>query len=322
MQSFRTILPPLPGLPQIRPNDHLLCLGSCFAQHIGQRFQAGRWSVQLNTCGIIYHPFPIARSLLRILEGNPYEQDDLFYHQEQWHSFEHHGQFSGPDQQETLARINQEFIKSFAQLKKSTLLFLTLGTANGFVNVDTGEVVANCHKLPGQHFTKQLFSSEEIYKNLAPVLKKITDQLPNLKIILTVSPVRHLRDGLITNQRSKANLLLASAELERNSESIYYFPSYELMMDDLRDYRFYKNDLMHPTEMAIDYIWEYFRNCCFQEKTQTYHDEILKINKALTHRPFRPESTAHQQFIEQLKLKMLELKRKYPWLDFGEDECF
>jgi len=318
MQSFRTILPPLPGLPQIRPSDHLLCLGSCFAQHIGNRFHAGRWSVLLNPFGIIYHPLPIVRSLLRLLEEIPFTKDDLFYHQEQWHSFEHHGKFSGSDQKETLSRMNLELIKGSAQLKKSNLLLLTLGTANGFVDVNTGQVVANCHKLPNQQFTKQLFSSEEIYKNLAPVLKKITDQLPGLKIILTVSPVRHLRDGLITNQRSKASLLLAGAALEKKFDAVYYFPAYELMMDDLRDYRFYKNDLMHPTEMAVDYIWEYFRNCCFQEKTQIYYDEILKINKALTHRPFRPESTAHQQFIEQLKLKMLELKRKYPWLDFEQ----
>jgi len=303
MQSFRTILPPLPGLPQIRPNDHLLCLGSCFAQHIGHRFQAGRWSVQLNPFGIIYHPFPIARSLERILTGSSFTKEDLFYHQEQWHSFEHHGQFSGPDQKETLSIINQELAKGSAQLKKSNLLLLTLGTANGFVNVKTGQVVANCHKLPGQHFTKQLFSSEEIYKNLAPVLKKISDHLPDLKIMLTVSPVRHLRDGLITNQRSKASLLLACAELEKNFDSIYYFPAYELMMDDLRDYRFYKNDLMHPTEMAVDYIWEYFRTCCFHETSHAYYDEILKINQALAHRPL-----------------LLELEKKYPRFDFGEKE--
>lgn len=320
MQSFRTILPLLPDLPPIRPNDHLLCLGSCFAQHIGNRFHISRWSVQLNPFGIIYHPFPIARGLLRLLEEIPFTLDDLFYHQEQWHSFEHHGAFSGPDQKETLAKMNQTLTEGSAQLKKSNLLLLTLGTANGFVNISTGQVVANCHKLPGQHFTKKLFSSEDIYKNLAPILKKITDQLPELKIILTVSPVRHLRDGLITNQRSKASLLLACAELEKNFDSIYYFPAYELMMDDLRDYRFYKNDLMHPTEMAIDYIWEYFRNCCFQKTSQAYYDEILKINKALTHRPLRPESAAHQQFIEQLTLKMLALKRTYPWLDFEQNE--
>lgn len=318
MQSFRTILPPLPGLPQILPDDHLLCLGSCFAQHLGDRFHKGRWSVHLNPFGILYHPFPIARGLLRLLEGTLFTTDDLFFHQEQWHSFEHHGQFSGPDQTETLAAMNEALAKGSTQLQKTNLLLLTLGTANGFVNVVSQQVVANCHKLPGQHFNKELFPPEIIYKDLATVLKKATHQLPNLKIIITVSPVRHLRDGLIINQRSKASLLLAVAELEKEFSAVHYFPAYELMMDDLRDYRFYKNDLMHPTEMAVDYIWEYFRKSCFPEATDIYYDEILKINQGLAHRPLRPNSAAHQQFIEQLKIKMTVLQEKYPRLDFGE----
>jgi len=193
MQSFRTTLPPLPGLPQIQPDDHLLCLGSCFAQEIGDRFFQGRWSVRLNPFGTLYHPFPMTAGLLRLLEGQPFTAKDLFYHQEQWHSFAHHGQ-------------------------------------------------ANCHKLPGQNFNKKLFTPDTIYKNIAPVLKRIMAQFPTIKILLTVSPIRHLRDGLITNQRSKASLLLACAELEKNFASIHYFPAYEILLDDLRDYRFYKND--------------------------------------------------------------------------------
>lgn len=319
MQSFRTILPPLPDLPQIQPDDHLLCLGSCFAQHIGDRFKEGRWSVQLNPFGIIYHPFPMVRGLFRLLEGRPFTPDDLFYHQDQWHSFAHHGQFSGSDQTKVLKMMNKALNQSSAQLKRAKFILLTFGTANGFVNIKSEQVVANCHKLPGQHFTKQLFSPEVIYKNFAAVLQKITDQLPDLKIILTVSPVRHLRDGLVTNQRSKASLLLACAELENAFSAVHYFPAYELMMDDLRDYRFYKSDLMHPTEMAVDYIWEYFRKGYFTEATHTYYDEILKINKALEHRPLRPDSAAHQQFVEQLKMKIIKLEKKYSRLNFEED---
>jgi len=319
MQSFRTILPPIPGLPPVKPDDHLLCLGSCFAQHIGHRFRTGRWSVDLNPFGILYHPFPMINGLLRLLEEQPFKSDELFYHQDQWHSFAHHGQFSGSDKVEMLAAINQRLANGSAQLKKAKLLLLTFGTANGFVHTGQEQVVANCHKLPGFHFTKQLFSPKDIYKNFTPVLKKITDQFPDLKIILTVSPVRHLRDGLVTNQRSKASLLLACAELEKAFTSVHYFPAYELMMDDLRDYRFYKNDLMHPTEMAIDYIWEYFRKGCFPEETQTYYDEILSINKGLAHRPLRPDSAAHRQFIAQLKIKMVTLEEQYPGLEFGEN---
>ncbi len=317
MQSFRTILPPLPGLPQIQPDDHLLCLGSCFAQEIGDRFSAGRWSVRLNPFGTVYHPFPITEGLLRLLEEQPFTAEDLFYHQEQWHSFAHHGQFSGPDQTETLTIINQSLAKGSTQLKKANLLLLTLGTANGFVHNDSGKVVANCHKLPGQDFTKKLFSPDAIYKKLAPVLKRMIHQFPNLKVILTVSPVRHLRDGLITNQRSKASLLLACAELEKDFKPIHYFPAYEILMDDLRDYRFYKNDLMHPTEMAIDYIWEYFRKNCFPGVTQIYYNEIIAINQMLTHRPLRPDSSAHRKFLEQLKIRILEIEKKYPEINFG-----
>lgn len=319
MQSFRTILPPIPGLPQIQPNDHLLCLGSCFAQHIGDRFQGGRWSIDLNPFGILYHPFPMARGLERLLDQSLYTKEDLFFHQEQWHSFDHHGQFSRSDSADVLNVINERLIKGFNQLKKADLLLLTVGTANGFVEISSGEVVANCHKLPKQRFNKTLFEQEIIQQKIAKTLKRITNQFPKLKIIITVSPVRHLRDGLITNQRSKASLLLAVAELEKQFSAVHYFPAYELMMDDLRDYRFYKNDLMHPTEMAIDYIWEYFRKCCFPEATQIYYDEVLKINKELTHRPSRPDSVAHQAFIKQLKNKILLLEEKYPGLSFGQN---
>ena len=317
MQSFRTILPPMPGLPQIQPDDRLLCLGSCFAQEIGDRFSTGRWSVRLNPFGTIYHPFPIAGALLRLLEGQPFTGEDLFYHQEQWHSFAHHGQFSGSDHTETLTVINQALAEGSTQLKKANLLLLTLGTANGFVNNDTGKVVANCHKLPGQDFTKKLFSPDAIYKNLVSILERIIQQFPNLQVMLTVSPIRHLRDGLITNQRSKASLLLACAELEKNFEPIHYFPAYEILMDDLRDYRFYKNDLMHPTEMAVDYIWEYFRKSCFPEATQNYYDEVLAINQMLTHRPLHPDSSAHRDFLKQLRIRIAEMEQKYPRIDFN-----
>ena len=316
MQSFRTTLPPLPGLPQIQPDDHLLCLGSCFAQEIGDRFFQGRWSVRLNPFGTLYHPFPMTAGLLRLLEGQPFTAKDLFYHQEQWHSFAHHGQFSGSDQMETLNVMNEALLNSTAQLKKANFLLLTFGTANGFIHSDSGEVVANCHKLPGQNFNKKLFTPDTIYKNIAPVLKRIMAQFPTIKILLTVSPIRHLRDGLITNQRSKASLLLACAELEKNFASIHYFPAYEILLDDLRDYRFYKNDLMHPTEMAVDYIWEYFRKSCFPEATQRYYEEVLAINQMLAHRPLRPDSSAHQKFLEQLKIKIAEVEQKYPGLRF------
>ncbi len=319
MQSFRTILPPLPGLPQIRPADHLLCLGSCFAQHIGDRFQKGRWSVDLNPFGILYHPFPIAQGLERLLKGTLFTEDDLFFHQEQWHSFDHHGQFSGSDTTEVLSTMNRAIVSGLDQLKKANILLLTFGTANGFVERKSGQVVANCHKLPSANFEKTLFTQEVIQQRLVEVIKKLTSLFPKLKIIITVSPVRHLRDGLITNQRSKASLLLAVAELEKQFSAVHYFPAYELMMDDLRDYRFYKNDLMHPTQMAIDYIWEYFRTCCFPEGTVTYYEEVLKINKALSHRPRRPNSVAHQQFTEQIKKKISVLQEKYPGLDFGDN---
>lgn len=319
MQSFRTILPPLSGQLQIQPDDHLLCLGSCFAQHIGDYFKVGRWSVDLNPFGILYHPFPMVRGLERLLNETFFTEEDLFFHQEQWHSFDHHGQFSGLNPKEVLTAINQRLSKGSNQLKKASFIILTLGTTNGFVEISSGQVVANCHKLPSQRFNKTLFTQEAIQQRLAKVIKRLTKQFPKLKIIITVSPVRHLRDGLITNQRSKASLLLAAAKLEKEFSAIHYFPAYELMMDDLRDYRFYKNDLMHPTKMAVDYIWEYFRKSYFSEATKIYYEEVLKINKELMHRPRRPDSAAHQRFVEQLKKKISVLQKKYPHLNFEDN---
>ena len=279
-----------------------------------------KFKTLLNPFGILYNPVSVAQSLMQISKGRIYQKEDLIEHEGIWSSFAHHGRFSGTNPEKVLENINQAIKSSREFLLQSKVLICTLGTAYVFEYKPTGKIVGNCHKLPNSDFNRKRLTVEEMVEPLKDALESLHSSNDQLKIILTVSPVRHIRDGLIENQRSKAALLLAVDELCQNNNRVEYFPSYELLMDDLRDYRFYEADLIHPNQQAIDYIWNAFSDTYFPEVTQKLNTRIEKLVQASRHRPIHPQSRAHQEFIRRQLEKIDTITSEYPHLSFDEEK--
>lgn len=323
MSSFRTIFPPIHPDFKISHHDQILSLGSCFAEHIGGRLRGYKFPSLLNPFGILYNPISIFEALKWLTKEELFKEENLFEHQGLWHSFQHHGQFSNPEKEVTLNQINQSLKEGRAIFKKTTRLILTLGTAHVFEYKKTGKVVANCHKLPGQDFERRKLTLDEVTTCLGDIVGLVKTINPNIKIILTVSPVRHIRDGLVENQRSKSTLLLAIDSLkEIYPDSVFYFPSYEIVLDDLRDYRFFNEDMIHPNDQAINYVWRYFENAFFTEKTTNLNNRIQKIMDALAHRPIHPKSESHQIFLKNQLSKVEQMEEEFAFLNFGEEKRF
>ncbi|MBI1224471.1 MAG: hypothetical protein GC192_04480 [Bacteroidetes bacterium] len=319
MQSFRTVFPPFRSGVSIAHTDRVLCIGSCFAEQMGGRLERLKFPTLVNPFGIVFNPISISKSLERLLSGEQFNEADLLENQGLWHSFEHHGRFSHPDKLAALDGINQSFSTAKDFLKKTNRLVVTLGTAHVFVLKKTGEMVANCHKVPAGEFERRRLSVCEVTAALLPVFEKLKAELPDLEIIVTVSPVRHLRDGLVENQRSKATLILALDEICGRLQYVHYFPAYELLLDDLRDYRFYAEDMAHPNDLGADYIWLYFEGAFFEEKTKLLCERIERVLTALAHRPFHAQSPEHQAFLLKQQNSLQELAKEFPDLDFGQE---
>ena len=317
--NFRTPLTIDKSVLDINYQSPILGLGSCFAENIGHRLQQYKFPSHLNPFGIVYNPISIQHSLHRLINGQYYTAEDLISNQGVFYSFDHHGQFSHTNPTAALDLINQSLQAGSDFLKTAKYLIITLGTANVFIQRSTGEVVANCHKLPTQEFEKKRLKPQQIQTALANSLTQVLSINPSIQVILTVSPIRHIRDGLIESQRSKASLLLAVEQLVEELPFVSYFPAYELMMDDLRDYRFYEKDMIHPNQIAIDYIWESFQHTYFSEKTLQILTQVKKVVQASQHRPFHPALPAHQTFLKNQLLHIERLKTSYPYLDFHEE---
>lgn len=318
MPDFRTILPPVQSELKISHYDRTICTGSCFAENIGERLSRLKFPVLVNPFGIVYNPVSISQVLEKLITVELFHAEDLFENLGLWHSFSHHGYFSHPDKRTALKNINLSLQESRAFLEKTNRIIVTLGTANVFVLKKTGEIAANCHKVPGNEFERKRLSIKEVVNALGHTFEKLREESP-LQIILTVSPVRHLRDGLTENQRSKATLLLAVEELCRCLPFVHYFPAYEIVLDDLRDYRFYEEDMTHPNQTAIDYIWKYFEAAFFDEKTNQLCRQIAQLVTASKHRPIHPESTEHQAFLKKQLNEIRKLEEAFPALDFSRE---
>lgn len=318
---FRTTLPVMPAPFRIEHTQRWMLIGSCFTEHIGARLAACKFHTQANPSGIVYNPVSMASCLTRLLEGTrAYRADELVQYDGLWHSWEHHGRFSHPQQSEALAAINTGYYHGAAFLRECDGLILTFGTAEVSVLRETGQLVANNHKAPAAWFETRRLSASDIVESLFPVLKMLQRERPKIHIILSVSPVRHLRSGLVENQRSKAALLLACAELSELFDFVTYFPAYELMLDDLRDYRFYAADMLHPSEVAIDYIWGYFAEMFFSDATRSLNARIEKVRAAARHRPLHPDREQHRAFLRTQMEAIKALKKEVAGIDFEEEE--
>jgi hypothetical protein len=319
MKPLRTKLK-LEGFPEKIEYQHsIFGMGSCFAVHMAEQLSTHKFKTALNPFGILYNPFSISQSIQRLIDATRYQPEEMFQHDGLWHSYDHHGVFSAPERELGLEKINTSLEKGSQFLQKADWCILTLGTAFVFVEKKQQRIVANCHKVPGSQFARIRLSMDEIVLQLSSSMESIRKINPSVKFILTVSPVRHIRDGLVENQRSKAALLLAAEALVGQFPGLYYFPSYELLLDDLRDYRFYESDLIHPNALAIEYIWERFGEAFFANDTLQLMKEVKKVMQAARHRPLHPQRAAHQQFIQAQLKKMEELERQHNFLDFGAE---
>ncbi len=294
----------------------LTLIGSCFAESIGKKLEYHKFNICKNPFGIIYNPISLSKSLRRIIDNKIYSENELIHFNEKWLSLDHHGSFSELDKSKCLNNINNSIKLAHNHLKVTNTLIITFGSAWVY-EYDSFGIVANCHKIPAKEFTKRLLSVKEIIAAYEQIIESLKNFNPNLNLIFTVSPVRHAKDGLYQNNLSKSTLHLAVNYLIEQHQNCFYFPAYEIVIDELRDYRFYKDDLVHPTELAVDYVWEKFNDCFFDNETQQLNIEIAKIQSALSHKPFNTESEEYQKFTEKTQEQVTQIKVNYPFLDFA-----
>ena len=318
--DFRTQIELPVGLPPITHAGQILMMGSCFVQNVGNFLKDAKFQLDLNPFGILYNPSSLSAVLIEILKRKVYKKGDLFFHNDLWHSPMHHGLFSGPTLESTLQNINIRLLQVHQAMQKLDWLMLTFGTAYVYEQKETGKVVSNCHKLPENKFNRRLLSVEEIVEDYTALITEMSALNPDLKWLFTVSPIRHIRDGMHANQLSKSTLLLAIDRLmQRYPQVTCYFPSYEIVLDELRDYRFYADDMVHPSTLTVNYLWERFSETFFTPETQSLIKECETIRKAIAHKPFHPESEEHKRFLGQIVLKIERLNGKYPYLDFEKE---
>jgi hypothetical protein len=319
MKTYRTVLNAVKSNEEIAHQNKLLSMGSCFSENIGERLLDYKFSVIVNPYGILFNPIAIAQSLRQIIDYRKFSESDIFYYNQRWQSFFHHGRFANVDKKTCLNDINTGIKQTHQHIQNLGYLMLTLGTANVFVHKKSNQIVANCHKVPSSEFERKRLTINEITAAFEPIFNQLKTINPNLKIIFTVSPVRHIRDGLVENQRSKATLLLAIDELVKKYNFVSYFPAYELVLDDLRDYRFFKDDMIHPSKLAIDYVWDYFKKTYFSEKTSELNRQIDRLIQAKNHRPFEERSESHQKFIQNQIQKIRQLEKQFSFLNFEKE---
>lgn len=306
----------------------LFLIGSCFTESIGEKLKKYKFSVLENPNGILFNPVSVTEAITDYIENRNFSANDLFHFNEGWHSWKHHSRFSGLTSEEALNKINASTNAAHHYLKEADYIMITLGSAWIYTltekarNAKPGAVAANNHKAPADWFYRRLMTIEEILKVLDNVIHRLFIFNKKLKIIFTISPVRHLREGVIENNRSKALLIHSVHHMVDKFENLYYFPAYELVIDDLRDYRFYSEDLVHPNYFATQYVWEKFVNACVNEKTKTLMEEIHSINLAFQHKPFNPTSEQHKKFLQSFLNKTKALQEEHPYLDFEKEIDF
>ncbi|MEH6537627.1 MAG: GSCFA domain-containing protein [Psychroserpens sp.] len=301
---------------QVDYNSKVLLLGSCFSENIGEKFEYFKFQQLQNPIGILFHPLAIERAITNAVNEKEYTKDDIFFHNEQWHCFDAHSRLSHPSEDQLLHVLNDSITRTHQFLKEASHVIVTLGTAWAYRCIETDNLVANCHKLPQKKFLKELLSVSQISESLDAIMSLIKTINPKMSFMFTVSPVRHIKDGFIENTQSKSHLISAIHEIVEPRYHSYYFPSYEIMMDELRDYRFYTDDMLHPNATAINYIWERFLEVWISENTQSTMKTVDDIQKGLAHRPFNSESDAHQTFLQQLKTKEIFMQSKFPHMTF------
>lgn len=317
--QFRTTIKLKEAKYTIDIQDKILLIGSCFSEHMGTRLNDLKWNICQNPHGIVFNPASIHNSINEIVIEKQYSSDDIFQYNELWYSWQHHGSFSHLNPKQLLSQINTSITIANQFIKTANVCIITLGSAWVYRHIKQNKIVANCHKVPQQEFTKSLLSVKEINDLLVDSISQLRKLNPSIKVLLTLSPVRYLKDGFTENALSKAHLLTAIHEIVKMEALTEYFPSYEIFIDDLRDYRFNTIDLVHPNEQAVDYIWEKFVEFIITYDTKPIIKEISNWRKQLDHRPFHIETEEYKVFKKLLLKKTEELQERFPFLDFSKE---
>ena len=310
---------------QIQLHEPVMLIGSCFTEHISKRLAAHKFQVLENPHGILFNPRSIETAVTAYISNKQYQQHDLFFFNDLYTSWEHHGQFSHPNATEVLQMMNESVVNAHSFLRTAQWVIITLGSSwvyelkNDSMGGKENQTASNCHKVPQQHFNHRLLNADEVNTSLKNIVSAIQLFSSGANIIFTISPVRHHREGLVENNRSKALLISSVHQMIESNKDVFYFPSYELIIDDLRDYRFYAEDLVHPNYQATQYVWEKFVEACICESTQKDMEEINKIVHAKNHRSLHPSSRGHHQFLDKMLEKTRELQQRLGYLDFSKE---
>jgi hypothetical protein len=312
MSEFRTKLKIKDAANKFSYHDKFMLMGSCFAENMGEYLENHQFQSLINPFGIIFNTASLSKIIKRIVDLTYFNENDIFSHLDVWSSFDVHSQMNKTSSSEFLKILNNQLDLAHQFLKETPVFILTLGTSWVYKHLKTNEIVANCHKIQQTQFEKKLLTVNENEYYLNEIIKTIQAFNQNIKIIMTVSPVRHIKDGFVENNWSKANLISALYPLQ--NKSILYFPSYEILMDELRDYRFYAEDMLHPNKIATDYIWTFFCQTYFSEETFQTMKTVAQINSMQAHRVSQPDTESYQNFKTTLENKILSLQNKYPWM--------
>ena len=307
----------------------VILLGSCFSENIGSKFEYYKFQNTINPFGILFHPKAIETFIERVVKQDFYSEQDLVLQNEQYHCFDAHSSLSNSNKEELVSNLNSVLKSTHQQIIEGTHLVITLGTSWVYHHTERNQIVANCHKIPQKEFEKRILTVLEIESSLKNIEQLVRSVNADIQLIYTVSPVRHLKDGFVENQQSKAHLLSAihnviAGETKQSqhtlsraqSRGVSYFCSYEIMMDDLRNYRFYSIDMVHPNQLAIDYIWSRFKEVWFNSSMNDTMKKVTVIQNGMAHKPFNPTSEKHQQFLKQLEDKKTALLTGFPFMKF------
>lgn len=318
--EFRTYIDIPVSDVEIDHSVDTMLFGSCFSTHMGLKLQQHKFRVNANPFGILYNPFSISNAIRRILSTRGFTEEDLVHHQGLYHSFMHHSEFSSPDKQVCLDNISARFDAAVRAIQETDRFLITFGTAYVYWRMESGEITANCHKFPESEFHRARLSVDDIVEEWSELIEELIERRPNTKLVFTISPVRHWKDGAHENQISKSILHLAIDILEKRfDEHVRYFPAYEVMMDELRDYRYYAEDMLHPSSLALRYIWDRFSSTFFSNQTRKINSEWDRIQKSLDHRALHPQNEQHQRFLKETFQKIESFSQANPTISCDEE---
>ncbi|MFX0558453.1 GSCFA domain-containing protein [Maribacter sp. CXY002] len=302
---------------QMDYDSQVLLMGSCFSENIGNKLTYHKFRTLQNPFGILYTPLAIEKCIAAAIRNTGLSEKHLVQYNDKWQSLDVHSDLSRKTKKATVEALERALVKTGQFLQNATHVFLTMGTSWAYTYKTTGEFIANCHKIPSKQFDKVLIPHERLVSSLLNTIELLTSVNPEVQVVITISPIRHLKDGFVENQLSKANLISAVHQVVANTK-VAYFPAYEILLDELRDYRFYAEDMVHPNKLAVDYIWEKFNKVYISDKAMKTMAEVASVQRGLQHRPFDVSSSAHQNFMKSLQQKIAYIKEEYPFMDFKQ----